>query len=1855
EKEDFNKDGGTILFMPHESTKEIHVLVFDSEGEKAEMDRRFVVHLERHRVGIPVGKRPSVEVSIFADRNKDHAAKILQSIPFQGVLTLSTGFALFGNDLAIIYGDKESDWWVEIITILNIFMFGLEICLLIMSKKSKYLFSVGIIMDLLALFGLVALVPSLPIMELFGGGASVGVVARAGRAARVASRAGRTVKLPKLLAKFVEISVVLVQFANKSKDQPKEEDNEWTDCDSDDPDAEDYPEEPEPPARTSDERSRPRTFSSHVASIAKEQSNVVKGKSVEKIDDLSKSMENMAEGNTGRVGGILMELLTGKVVLMMLLVLVVNSVLIVEPLPTQKKLGLNYLQDHYLPDDGDNDAFTSMLSEYKRGNPAGTYYNKDEPLIFLKVEGTEFNEGLDTAQLNLVRPTEFSAETSCSYSYGKVVNDLAKSDCPTVAIFDMSEYFKSESRNSIYMTLCIVLIMSLGMGLMAMDFQSLLGDPMERLVLIVGIIRNTFFNFQKAVTEPGPGPRLRHSVARPVPGAVHLCAAVHDGVEQAFGIKMGHYRNMLIHTSAYMIENFDLLETLLDESSWQSIMNYNVPTLRNVFSIGILQTPGWMRPTVKRYMTLILDVAEVLEMYFLNLMAEMGLPMPKEGHNLTFGEASRVLEQYAIAMFLEQIHALAMAGSSQDNVVLDWLENRPTIKNVEQLKKYAQLFITTKLSQVFQENGMQMPESLKELRIDNDTLNIKQIHDQIERALEETMEAELFKRTGVQMDFTALRTVKKDMKQLAQVIEDRLLDEVRPLLAELKIKLPSDARLSMTQVSSMLKETMADNPEYSKHLSKDQLKLLEIMLKAQQWTSSADMLKDLLSASRYLNVQSLLKDYPVAGEMIDICIKAFNTADGKVCLPVIVDAAEMMFLRHMEGNLSTYDELVVGVAFDGVKYLVTPKADKPAKPKGRASFIKFVGSMLDTSMEGMLEVQDDTKATLNASDLMGVMTKTLNMVFGGEAVEKMRRKSSTVQGMLSLLPNPAMMQEMSDERLLHLLQRINYPKGFQGMLPGDLPSPEAVAAMSREDAADLLIELKNAAMGGATLQKMRSSISAAATLRAAVPDLAALQTMSSEEIQKLLDDIDFPGAFAHLSATFTDMKLPSREEALAMSREDLLAVLMQVKDKLVGGSALSRINAAASAKVLQAASAGSALMSVLRDCNAMPSMSDEQVKELLSKIDYPDSLQKLLPADTKLPSREEALAMSREDLLAVLMQVKDKLVGGSALSRINEAASAKVLQAASAGSALMSVLRDCNAIPSMSDEQVKELLSKIGYPDSLQKLLPADTKLPSREEALAMSREDLLAVLMQVKDKLVGESALSRINEAASGKVLQAASAGSALMSVLRDCNAMPSMSDEQVKELLSKIDYPDSLQKLLPADTKLPSREEALAMSREDLLAVLMQAKDKLVGGSALSRINEAASGNVLQAASAGSALMSVLRDCNAMPSMSDEQVKELLSKIDYPDSLQKLLPADTKLPSREEALAMSREDLLAVLTKVKVTLMEMASKVAERGAGQLERVKRLSSVTPDFSVIKGMSDEQLRKLLEGINYPDAFGQGVAEITEMPSREEALAMPREDLVTKIADLREAGLRVMLARAQAPSVPATASPQLPTSRGESAVPDQPLVGADVKLKLSGTDVSPVLLDITQPTPGLASSNVDFSLLSTLSLAKIQVMREGAAKALNPHADPHRQLWLREVLALSPSTRRSLEEKSGSSNRASNAALSVMQGIVTRIPSNKALKEMSDGTLYHMVSLLSELCENILGDDGQPIMPDASGIHMLSRSKQVEAMASLSHCVFCSAPEECHGPETSIMDDPKVIPLPILPEDIDLMLSLAAYP
>jgi hypothetical protein len=38
-----------------------------------------------------------------------------------------TAFALFGNDLAVVYGDKESDKYVTPVTLFNIAVFTLEV------------------------------------------------------------------------------------------------------------------------------------------------------------------------------------------------------------------------------------------------------------------------------------------------------------------------------------------------------------------------------------------------------------------------------------------------------------------------------------------------------------------------------------------------------------------------------------------------------------------------------------------------------------------------------------------------------------------------------------------------------------------------------------------------------------------------------------------------------------------------------------------------------------------------------------------------------------------------------------------------------------------------------------------------------------------------------------------------------------------------------------------------------------------------------------------------------------------------------------------------------------------------------------------------------------------------------------------------------------------------------------------------------------------------------------------------------------------------------------------------------------------------------------------------------------------------------------------------------------------------------------------------------------------------------------------------------------------------------------------------------------------------------------------------
>ena len=43
------------------------------------------------------------------------------------MLQLCTAFALFGNDLAVVYGDKDSDKYITVVTAFNIGIFTLEV------------------------------------------------------------------------------------------------------------------------------------------------------------------------------------------------------------------------------------------------------------------------------------------------------------------------------------------------------------------------------------------------------------------------------------------------------------------------------------------------------------------------------------------------------------------------------------------------------------------------------------------------------------------------------------------------------------------------------------------------------------------------------------------------------------------------------------------------------------------------------------------------------------------------------------------------------------------------------------------------------------------------------------------------------------------------------------------------------------------------------------------------------------------------------------------------------------------------------------------------------------------------------------------------------------------------------------------------------------------------------------------------------------------------------------------------------------------------------------------------------------------------------------------------------------------------------------------------------------------------------------------------------------------------------------------------------------------------------------------------------------------------------------------------
>jgi len=212
--------------------------------------------------------------------------------------------------------------------------------------------------------------------------------------------------------------------------------------------------------------------------------------------------EDEVAADAGKVGGAALEVLTSKVMLMLiiLLILVASLANLEEEDATQREMGLEMVVRTNEMCQGMCDVYNEVLAIYTDGNPDGTRWNPNRPLIYLKVNGTEI---IDDANVDHLRYTEMLfAHVGDGCGNGGVVDDFRDSSCNNAAIFNNRQAEFIVAGNGLVLTICLTIIVTVGMAFIAYDFQNLIFGPMRRItVSIDNALQIVFGEFVKKKKE----------------------------------------------------------------------------------------------------------------------------------------------------------------------------------------------------------------------------------------------------------------------------------------------------------------------------------------------------------------------------------------------------------------------------------------------------------------------------------------------------------------------------------------------------------------------------------------------------------------------------------------------------------------------------------------------------------------------------------------------------------------------------------------------------------------------------------------------------------------------------------------------------------------------------------------------------------------------------------------------------------------------------------------------------------------------------------------------------------------------------------------------------------------------------------------------------------------------------------------------------------------------------------------------------------------------------------------------------------------------------------------------------------
>lgn len=155
-------------------------------------------------------------------KTRSASLQVLESTPFQVLVLVTTIYALFGYDLNILFGKKELDVVINIITVCVLIFFVLEllVSLYCVPKYIRFFFWLDLIASLSLLLEMDFLFSS-DRVNFFG-------LAKAGRAARVGARAGRVAKILRLirLAKVAKLMKWVSTFRRSKQENAKKSTNE---------------------------------------------------------------------------------------------------------------------------------------------------------------------------------------------------------------------------------------------------------------------------------------------------------------------------------------------------------------------------------------------------------------------------------------------------------------------------------------------------------------------------------------------------------------------------------------------------------------------------------------------------------------------------------------------------------------------------------------------------------------------------------------------------------------------------------------------------------------------------------------------------------------------------------------------------------------------------------------------------------------------------------------------------------------------------------------------------------------------------------------------------------------------------------------------------------------------------------------------------------------------------------------------------------------------------------------------------------------------------------------------------------------------------------------------------------------------------------------------------------------------------------------------------------------------------------------------------------------------------------------------------------------------------------------------